>query len=185
MSIRVKIIFIIILLIATKTSLNAQRIALTTNLLEDAILTPNIGVDIVVADNQSITFDASCAPYKLSQQFYNKCMTFRAGYKYWFNQALYAHYIGVDAVANSSDVKVGNLSSCDEYIAIGVGYGYSFIIGKRLNIVPNVGVGLSFGYNYEGYDHMVKPGQGVKAVATRSVEPVVTRLGITLQYVLK
>ena len=91
MSKRIKIIFIIILLIATKTSLNAQRIALTTNLLEDAIVTPNLGVDIVVADNQSITFDASCAPYKLTQQFYNKCMTFRAGYKYWFSQALYAH----------------------------------------------------------------------------------------------
>lgn len=185
MSKRIKIIFIIILLIATKTSLNAQRIALTTNLLEDAILTPNIGVDIVVADNQSITFDASCAPYKLSQQFYNKCMTFRAGYKYWFNQAFYAHYIGVDAVANSSDFKMGNIGSRDEYIALGVGYGYSFILGKRLNLVPSVGVGLAFGQTYDGYDHMVKPGQGVEAVATRVVKPVVTRLGLTLQYVLK
>ena len=185
MSKRIKIIFIIILLIATKTSLNAQRIALTTNLLEDAILTPNIGVDIVVADNQSITFDASCAPSKLSQQFYNKCMTFRAGYKYWFNQAFYAHYIGVDAVANSSDFKMGNIGSRDEYIALGVGYGYSFILGKRLNLVPSVGVGLAFGQTYDGYDHMVKPGQGVEAVATRVVKPVVTRLGLTLQYVLK
>ena len=185
MSKRIKIIFIIILLIATKTSLNAQRIALTTNLLEDAILTPNIGVDIVVADNQSVTFDASCAPYKLSQQFYNKCMTFRAGYKYWFNQAFYAHYIGVDAVANSSDFKMGNIGSRDEYIALGVGYGYSFILGKRLNLVPSVGVGLAFGQTYDGYDHMVKPGQGVEAVATRVVKPVVTRLGLTLQYVLK
>ena len=185
MSKRIKIIFIIILLIATKTSLNAQRIALTTNLVEDALITPNIGVDIVVADNQSITFDASCAPYKLSQQFYNKCMTFRAGYKYWFNQALYAHYIGVDAVANSSDVKMGKLGSRDEYIALGVGYGYSFIIGKKLNLVPSIGVGLAFGQSYDGHDHMIEPGKGVQAVTTRGVKPVVTRLGLTLQYVLK
>lgn len=185
MSMRIKIIFIIILLLATKTSLNAQRIALTTNLLEDAIVTPNIGVDIVVADNQSISFDASCAPYKLTQQFYNKCMTFRAGYKYWFNQAFYAHYLGVDAVANSSDVKIGNLSGREEYIALGVGYGYSFIIGKKLNLVPHVGVGLAFGQSYDGYDHMIEPGKGVQAVATRGVKPVVTRLGLTLQYVLK
>ena len=185
MSMRIKIIFIIILLLATKTSLNAQRIALTTNLLEDAIVTPNIGVDIVVADNQSISFDASCAPYKLTQQFYNKCMTFRAGYKYWFNQAFYAHYLGVDAVANSSDIKIGNLSGREEYIALGVGYGYSFIIGKKLNLVPHVGVGLAFGQSYDGYDHMIEPGKGVQAVATRGVKPVVTRLGLTLQYVLK
>lgn len=185
MSLRIKIILIVILSLATKTSLNAQRIALTTNLLEDAIVTPNLGVDIVVADNQSITFDASCAPYKLTQQFYNKCMTFKAGYKYWFSQALYAHYIGVDAVANSSDVKMGKYGSRNEYIALGVGYGYSFIIGKKLNLVPHVGVGLAYGQTYDGYDHMIEPGKGVEAVATRGVKPVVTRLGLTLQYVLK
>ena len=112
-------------------------------------------------------------------------MTFRAGYKYWFNQALYAHYLGVDAVANSSDVKIGNLSGREEYIALGVGYGYSFIIGKKLNLVPHVGVGLAFGQSYDGYDHMIEPGKGVQAVATRGVKPVVTRLGLTLQYVLK
>jgi hypothetical protein len=184
MSKRIKIIFIIILLIATKTSLNAQRIALTTNLVEDALVTPNIGVDIVVADNQSVTFDASYAPYKLSQQFYNKCMTFRAGYKYWFNQAFYAHYVGVDAVFSSSDVGVANFRSRDEYIGVGIGYGYSFILGSRLNLIPHVGVGLAYGKSYEGYDQMLAPGQGVQAVATPGFKPILTRFGITIHYIL-
>jgi hypothetical protein len=184
MSTRVRLILTLILMLAAKTSLHAQRIAVTSNLLEDVVLTPNIGVDIVVADRQSITFDASFAPYKLTEQLHNKTMAFRAGYKYWFSQALYAHYIGVDAVASSSDIGLGRNQFRDEYIGIGVGYGYSFIIGKKLNIVPGIGVGLAYGNSYEGYDHM-NSGQGVQAVATPGFKPILTRLSVTIQYVLK
>lgn len=184
MSTRIKIFFIIVLLLVAKTSLHAQRFAITTNALEDVVLTPNIGVDIVVADKQSLSFDTSYSPYKLAQKFHNKRMTFRAGYKYWLNQAFYAHYIGVDAVLSSSDVGVGNFKSRDEYVGIGVGYGYSFILGKKLNLVPHVGVGLAYGKTYEGYDQMLSPGQGVQAVATPGFKPIITRLGVTINYIL-
>lgn len=185
MSIKIKFIIVAVLLIATKTSVDAQRIALTSNLFEDAILTPNVGVEIVVADRQSLTFDTSFAPYKICEQFHNKQMTFRAGYKYWLNQALYAHYIGVDAVASSSDVQIGKAGSRDEYIGLGIGYGYSFIIGKRLNLIPCIGIGVAYGKSYEGHDHMIKPGQGVEATATFGFKPILTRFGVTIQYVLR
>ena len=93
MSVKIKFILVAVLMIAARTSIHAQRIAVTTNLLEDVMVTPNVGVDIVLSDQQSITFDTSFAPYHLSQAFANKCMTFRAGYKYWFSQAFYAHHI--------------------------------------------------------------------------------------------
>lgn len=185
MSTKIRLVVVAILLIATKTSLNAQRIALTSNLLEDVVLSPNIGVDIVIADRQSLTFDTSFSPYKLSEQFHNKRMALRAGYKYWFNQALYAHYLGVDAIVSSSDVGIGKADFRDEYIGIGIGYGYSFILGKRLNIVPSVGIGVAYGQSYQGYDQMLKPGVGVEAQATVGLKPILTRLAVTIQYVLK
>lgn len=186
MSLKIKFILVVILMIAARTSVNAQRIALATNLIEDVvILTPNIGVDLVLSDRQSISFDTSIAPYKISDTFYNKCMTFRAGYKYWFSQAFYAHYIGVDAIASSSDVLIRNTTFRDEYIGLGLGYGYSFIISKRLNLVPHVGVGLAYGKSYDGYDHMGDSGIGVQAQATTGIKPVITRLGVTIQYVLR
>lgn len=185
MSVKIRLIVVAILLLATRTSANAQRIALTSNLLEDALLAPNVGIDVIVADRQSLTFDVTFAPYTLSQKFHNKRMTFRAGYKYWLNQALYAHYIGVDAVASSSDVQIGKAGSRDEYIGLGIGYGYSFIIGKRLNLIPCVGIGVAYGKTYEGHDHMIKPGQGVEATATFGFKPILTRFGVTIQYVLR
>lgn len=185
MSIRIKIVITVILLIAGRSSLSAQRIALTTNLVEDLVLTPNIGVDIVVSDKQSLTFDTSFAPYKLSQKFYNRRMSLKAGYKYWFKQAFYAHYVGFDALACSADIRVGKSDFKEEYVGVGVGYGYSFIIGKRLNIVPSVGVGVAYGQRIDGYDQMIEPGKGVEALATTGFMPMITRFAVTLQYVLK
>ena len=184
MSTRIKIFVTLVLLLVAKTSLNAQRIAVTTNALEDIVLTPNVGVDVVVADRQSISFDTSISPYRIADDFHNKRMTFRAGYKYWFNQAFYAHYVGVDAVFSSSDVGVASFRSRDEYIGVGIGYGYSFILGSRLNLIPHVGVGLAYGKSYEGYDQMLAPGQGVQAVATTGFKPKLTRIGITIHYIL-
>lgn len=184
-SILINIVFAVILMMVSQAPLKAQRMALTSNLLEDAVLTPNLGLDIVVADRQSIAFDVSFAPYKLSEKFHNKHMALRAGYKYWFSQALYAHYLSIDGVVSSSDVRIGSLGARDEYIALGVGYGYSFIISKRLNIVPNLGIGLAYGSRYDGTDHMAGPNEGIHATSTVRFMPVVTRLAVTIQYVLK
>lgn len=112
-------------------------------------------------------------------------MTLRAGYKYWLEQALFGHYIGVDAVATSSDLRVGSFTSRDQYIGLGIGYGYSFIIGKRFNIVPSVGVGVAYGKNYEGYDMMDESGVGVEALATPAIKPILTRFAVTFQYILR
>ena len=178
-------IAIFVLILASQAPVRAQRMAITSNLLEDVMLAPNLGVDIVVADKQSFTLDITCAPYKISENLHNKQMAVRAGYKFWFTQALYAHYISIDGVLCSSDVKFGNLGSRDEYAGVGVSYGYSFIINKNINIVPNVGIGVAYGSSYEGTDHMVKPNEGVHAIATTGIKPILTRLGVTIQYVLK
>lgn len=185
MSIKLKVLITAVFLIAAMPSLRAQRMAITSNLLEDALLTPNMGVDIVVSDRQSVSFDVSYAPYKLFPQFHNKHMSFRAAYKYWFNQTFYAHYLSLDAIASSSDVALGQWNSKDEYLALGLGYGYSFILSKRFNIIPSIGLGLAYGQTYEGHDHMIEPGKGVEATAVTGFKPVLTRLSVTIQYILK
>lgn len=185
MSMKIKLVLVAFLMAVAGTTASAQRIAISTNLLEDAILTPNIGVEVMMADKHSLTFDTSIAPFKTSQYFYNKCMTLRAGYKYWFEQALYSHYIGFDAVATSSDQRLGNFNTRDQYIGVGIGYGYSFIVGKRFNVIPCIGLGVAYGKNYEGYDRMDENGNGVEAIATPAIRPILTRLGVTIQYVLR
>lgn len=185
LTVNMKLVLVVILMIAARGSINAQRMSLTTNLFEDAIATPNLGVDVVVADKQSISFDASFAPYTLSEAFHNKCMTVRAGYKYWFNQTFYSHYVGADIVASSTDAGLLKWNFKQEYVGIGLSYGYAFIINKRLNLVPHIGFGVAYGTSYDGYDHVEDSGEAFYAQATKGIIPIVTRFGVTLQYVLK
>lgn len=179
------IVVVFVLSLAFQVPMKAQRMAITTNLLSDVSLAPNVGLDIVLADKQSLAVDVTCAPYKFSEKFHNKHMAVRASYKFWLNQALYAHYISVDGVLSSSDIQIGSLGSRDEYVGLGIGYGYSLILGKKINIVPSIGVGIAYGSNYQGTDHMVKPNIGVQATEKVGIIPVLTRLAITFQYVLR
>lgn len=181
----INVVIAVLFFMVAQAPAKAQRMAVTSNLLEDAMLAPNLGVDIVVADRQSFSLDLTCAPYKLSENVHNKQMAFRTAYKFWFNQALYAHFLSIDGVVCSSEVRLGKIGSRDEYVGLGVGYGYSFIINKNINIVPSVGIGLAYGSNYEGTDHMIKPNEGVQAIATAGIRPILTRLSVTIQYVLK
>ena len=181
----IHIVIAIVVLMSSQTTLRAQRMAVNTNLFEDLILNPNLGIDIVIFDKQTISFDLTYAPFKLTQQYHNQNMSFKAGYKYWFNQAFYAHYIGADVVAMSTDFQVGPFGMRYECLGLGLSYGYSFIINKQLNIVPHIGAGMSCGYRYEGRDQMLDPLRGEKAVPTFAAIPIITRFGVTLQYVIK
>jgi hypothetical protein len=182
---KIKYVLVVLLFVCVQTQMKAQRMAITTNLLSDVALAPNFGVDVVIADKQSLAIDVTCAPYKISEKLHNKQMALTASYKFWLTQALYAHYISVDGVLCSSDLQIGSLGSRDEYVGLGIGYGYSFIIGKKINIVPNIGVGVAYGKNYQGTDHMVKPNVGVQAEEKVGILPVLTRFGVTFQYVLR
>ena len=181
----IKIVITIAFFICAQSQMKAQRMALTSNLLEDALATPNFGVEIVLADRQSLSFDVSCAPYKLTENFHNKKMSFRAGYKFWLTQAFYGHYLCADAVAVSSDVQISGFGSRNEYLGLGVSYGYSYIFSKRWNLIPHVGLGVAYGARYNGTDHMIRPNEGVEATAVMGFTPILTRLGITIQYVLR
>lgn len=181
----INLVIVVLFTLVAQVPMKAQRMAVTSNLLEDVMLAPNLGVDIVVSDRQSFSLDVTCAPYKLSESFHNKQMAVRAGYKFWLVQSLYSHFISIDGVLCSSDVKFRNIGSRDEYVGLGIGYGYSFVISKKINIVPSAGVGLAYGYNYEGTDHMVKPSLGVQSTRTAAIRPIITRLAVTIQYVLK
>lgn len=180
-----KVILILLFITGAKVTVSAQQIALSSNLLDDVVLTPNLGVDIVVSDRQSISFDASYAPYKISSGFHNKSMSFRAGYKFWLNQSFYAHYVGLDAIFTSTDFALANFNYRGEQVGLGVSYGYSFILGKRINLVPHVGVGLAYCTSYDGYDQMINAGTGVQATSTAAIRPIITRLGVTIQYILR
>lgn len=149
-----------------------QRTSVSTNLLEWGILTPNVGVELRSGQKSSIALDVSGCPWRLSKNLSFRQISIRPTYKYWFKQAFYAHYIGIDLLYSAYDIHLKKKFYDGNIIALGIGYGYSFILNERLNLIPGIGIGV-------GYNH--SRNQTVKS----GIKPVLTQAAITLQYVIR
>lgn len=116
--------------------------------------------------------DVSGCPWRLSKNLSFRQISIRPTYKYWFKQAFYAHYIGIDLLYSAYDIHLKNKFYDGNIIALGIGYGYSFLLNERLNLIPGIGIGV-------GYNH--SRNQTVKS----GIKPVLTQAAITLQYVIR
>ena len=123
----------------------AQRLAVSTNALEWLTVSPNISLDVILAQNHSLTFSASSSPWKLTPNVYLKHFTISPEYKYWFDMPLYKSYLGGKLLYSSYDLGVNSFLQKGHLVGALVDYGYSFIFSKRFNLVPTVGLGA--GYN--------------------------------------
>lgn len=148
--------------------LRAQRFAISTNLVEWATVSPNFSLDFSLSQHHAVSMSASVSPWKLTDKTYLSHITVSPEYKYWFNMPFYGHYLGANAVYSSYDLSLGSNARVGNLFAAGVTYGYSILLGKKWNIVPNIGLGA-----------------GVDLGAVAKFVPVVTRLGVTIQMVVR
>ena len=148
---------------------NAQRLAVSTNAVYWAMLSPNLNVEFAFSRHSSVSIEAAALPWNLSEKNSVAHITVSPDYKYWFNMPFFGHYAGINALYSSYqqvkdyETKTGNI------VALGANYGYAFLLSRRLNVVPNIGIGA-------GYDF--RDGK-------RKIVFVPTRIGINLQMVIK
>ncbi|MGL5786751.1 MAG: DUF3575 domain-containing protein [Bacteroidales bacterium] len=161
-----------LLLIVIWNNACAQRLGVTTNLLSWATLSPNIGMELCVSHKSSLAFGLTATPWKISDRLSLRQISITPEYRYWFKQVLYGHYIGINMLYSAYDFRFRRKKYDGNLIALGLGYGYSFLLSERLSIIPGIGFGL-------GYDHS-------RISSVRSgFKPVITKATITLQYVLR
>lgn len=171
--------FSLILFLSVVVSGYAQRAAVSTDLLKWATLSPNISADIVVASQTSINLEASFNT--LNEIYGDNCaehIMVSPELRYWFKRPLYSHYIGLNAIALIYNVTLDGSRYKGQAGGIGIGYGYSFLISKRWNLTPYIGVG--YGYFNEYIDPDLSSTSEVKA----DFKPMLTKLGIAFTYII-
>lgn len=138
----------------------AQDIAAKTNLLYWATSTPNLGLELGLGKQTTLELMGGYNPWTFNKDTNKKIKHWMVmpEFRYWLCERFNGHFFGVHsgyAYYNVSGVRIPFMSKSTKYhryqgwaTGAGLSYGYSWLIGKRLNIEASIGLG----YIYTDYD---------------------------------
>ncbi len=138
----------------TSSVLREPRWALKTNLLYDALLIPNIGIEYRFARRWSASVDYMHAWWSRDEKHrYWRCYGGEVLVRRYFGDRPFAgHHVGLYGMALTYDFEFGGKGRQSDGFGYGGGveYGYSLPVGRRLNIDFSIGLGY-FGGRYKEY----------------------------------
>ena len=147
--------FVLLLVTISGIRANAQNVALKTNLLYDAFLNVNGGVEIGLAPRWTLDVNADYNGWTLSHERKWKHWMVQPSARYWFCDRFSGHFVGVHA--HGGEYNVGGLKNNID------------ILGTNFSILSNsrfqgwfVGGGVSYGYAYTRFDRFQCAGCGKK-----------------------
>ncbi|MGL5561469.1 MAG: DUF3575 domain-containing protein [Tannerellaceae bacterium] len=151
---------------------NAQRVAVSSNLVGLGLLSANLEGEIGLNHQSTLAVNTSCAPWKITDKLSLRHLSIVPEYRYWFKQSMYAHYVGVNALYCAYNINISHKRYVGNTVGLGLGYGYSFVVGERWNVVPGIGVGVGWNNRRSNSESIPK------------ISPILTRLGISIQYLI-
>ena len=135
----------------------AKTLHLKTNLLYDACLVPNIGIEIAYTDSWSVSANWMYADWQNNQRHrYWKTYGGELEVKRWLTPVKklvkQGAHVGAYIQGMNYDIEWGKrgYQSDTWHLGLGVSYGYSLAIARRLNLDFNIGVGY-LGGKYKEY----------------------------------
>jgi len=139
------------------TSCRPFYIGLSTNLLYDALLTPNIGVEIYLGRRWSVAANWMYAWWKSDRKYryhriYGGDLELRRRFKTKKGRSpLTGHHAGIYGQILTYDLEWGGKGYLGNRWSYGAGisYGYSAPIGNRLNLDFTIGIGYIGGKYFE------------------------------------
>lgn len=127
----------------------APRIALKSNLMHDALLTPDLGIELSLGKRFSISAEGVWAHWsKDASHRYWRVHGGWAELRVWLGEksrqrALTGHHLGVYGSAHTFDFEFGGKGwqSHNPVYSTGLSYGYSFALNRRLNLDLSARIG--------------------------------------------
>lgn len=174
--------FIILGVILNVQMFNAQRVALKSNLIDWATLSPNLAVEMRL--NQRLTLDISAAANPFSFTIADMKAThfrFQPELRYWFNRPMARHFMGISLLGGLYNVKFKEHLYEGDIWAAGLTYGYAFVLSRHWNMEATLGIGMA---KLRAFDYR----EGEEKPATPNLSkwsPVPIRLGLSFSYIFK
>lgn len=169
---------------------NTSRVALKTNLLYDAVLVPNIGVEYNIYNNYTAYIDLLYAGLEMpSRHFYWNLYGTQFGIRKYFGKSsnernFTGHHVGIYGQMLAYDLQAGNYGQQTPGLNIGTGveYGYSFPIAPGLNVDLDLGFGYLAGKYYE---YIAQDGHNTWRGTVRRAWMGPTKASVSLVWLIK
>lgn len=157
-----KTIGLLAIALCTFTGAKAQNVAVKTNLLYDATLTVNAGIEFGLAPRWTLDVSGNYNAWNIKDSKWKHWLA-QPEFRYWFCDRFAGHFLGFHAlggqynVANIDfdfDLLGTNFAILKDQrvqgwaVGAGVAYGYAWILGRHWNLEAEIGVG----YAYSRYD---------------------------------
>lgn len=137
-----------------------QMLHLRTNLLYDALLVPNIGIETGLSDRFSLVGNVMFDWLGFSQkQLYWRILSGDAEVRYWLGTDVSGflrkgHHIGLYGALYRYDVELGDDGQMGDFnYGGGISYGYSAPLNRSLSLDMSIGIGY-MGGEYKKYKYI-------------------------------
>ena len=155
------------------TQLQAQKVAVKTNLLYDATATINAGIEFGLAPKWTLDLSGNFNGWTMSHDRKWKHWMAQPEARYWFCDRFAGHFLGFHALGGQYNIgylknnikflgtdfsKLSDSRYQGWFIGAGIAYGYAWVLNKHWNLEGEIGVG----YVYTEYDRFNCKGCGKK-----------------------
>lgn len=167
------------------TTRKQRFIAVKTNLLGDAALCANLGVEIGLGQHWSLDVPVWYSPYDITDRWRIRLFAAQPEMRYWLKDAGEGHYFGVHATVAGFNVSLGGDYRYQDpnhaAFGAGIGYGYAFHLDKsrRWSMEAQIGAGY-IGYEYIKYHNTGR--NGAEVSRGKGTYWGVTRAGFAVAY---
>ncbi|WP_374046825.1 DUF3575 domain-containing protein [uncultured Alistipes sp.] len=133
-------------------TVQSSKIALKTNFLYAATLTPNLGLEFSLGKKSTMDISAGYNFYESSKDKRWQHWLVQPEYRWWFCERFNGAFIGAHLLGGQysfakidfplnvfSDLKNNRYEG--EFLGGGIVFGYEWILGKRWNLEAAIGVG--------------------------------------------
>lgn len=161
---------------------NAQMVAVKTDLLRDAAMIPNVGVELVVGERHTVGLQFFGAVNTWGKEVGMVGIT--PSFRYWLSgRTMSRLFVGTNAKLVNYDVKWSNEVYQGNAAALGFSLGYAFNLSERLNLEVEGGTEI-MAYSQKEYtmgDSYSLYGEKASAHGTM----LFPRIGFSLVYVIR
>ncbi len=124
---------------------NAQRIALKTNVLDWATVSPNLALEMRL--NQKFSLDVSMTANPFMTDIWGQRWThyrIQPEFRYWTTRPMARHFFGVGGLGCIYRARFNDTYYEGDLWGIGASYGYVFVLSRHWNIETTAGVGGAY-----------------------------------------